>query len=161
MKIQKALPEQLDQLLPLYENARQFMAEHGNPTQWGSTRPGIDQLRCDIADGCLFLCMDDRQIAAVFCLRPGPDETYAHIENGSWLNDHPYGVVHRIISTGKVPGAATFCLNWALEQYGNLRIDTHRDNRPMRNLLQKLGFTPCGVIYVLDGTPRLAFQKTL
>ena len=33
-----------------------------------------------------------------------------------------------------------------------------RKRRP--DLLKKLGFTECGVIYLLDGDPRLAYQKT-
>lgn len=161
MEIQKALPEQLPELLPLYENARQFMAAHGNPAQWGIANPSAEQLRQDIIDSCLFLCMQNSRIAAVFCLRPGPDSTYTLIQNGNWLNDEPYGVIHRIISTGITHGAAAFCINWALTQYQNIRIDTHKDNLPMQNLLHKLDFSPCGVIHVQDGTPRLAYQKVL
>jgi len=67
--------------------------------------------------------------------------------------------VHRIATGGARKGAGAFCLNWCLDQCGNLRIDTHRDNRPMRALLAKLGFVYCGVIYVEDGTPRLAYYR--
>lgn len=35
------------------------------------------------------------------------------------------------------------------------------NNTVMRNLLEKLGFLPCGTIYVEeDDFPRLAFEKT-
>ena len=35
------------------------------------------------------------------------------------------------------------------------------NNTMMRNLLEKLGFLPCGTIYVEeDDFPRLAFEKT-
>ena len=44
---------------------------------------------------------------------------------------------------------------------GNLKIDTHRDNRIMQHLLDKNGFTYCGIIYLDDGTERLAYQKQL
>ena len=159
MTIQTAALCQLPQILELYQQARRFMAQQGNPTQWGTNRPSEEQLRRDIADGCLYLCMQGQQIAAVFCLRPGPDETYAQIWQGSWLNDRPYQVIHRLISARILPGAAAFCIQWALQRSGNLRIDTHENNIPMRNLLQKLGFHFCGVIRVEDGTPRLAYQK--
>lgn len=161
MKIIKVLPHQLIQLLPLYADARRFMASQGNPTQWGTSGPSAEQLQQDIKDECLYLCMYENQIAAVFCLRPGPDETYRSIQNGAWLNNDAYGVIHRIISTGITHGAAEFCINWALEQYQNIRIDTHKDNLPMQNLLHKLNFIPCGTIHVQDGTPRLAFQKVI
>ena len=43
----------------------------------------------------------------------------------------------------------------------SLRIDTHRDNISMRRFIEKSSFDFCGVIYVEDGTPRVAFEKIL
>jgi RimJ/RimL family protein N-acetyltransferase len=47
------------------------------------------------------------------------------------------------------------------DRYPNVRIDTHKDNVPMRNLLKKMGFTHCGVIRLLDKdeSPREAYMK--
>lgn len=81
------------------------------------------------------------------------------IEDGAWINEEPYGVVHRIASARTVRGAATFCVNWAFRQTGNIRIDTHRDNIPMQNMLKKNGFRYCGTVYLENGEPRIAFQK--
>ena len=78
------------------------------------------------------------------------------------MDDSPYGVVHRITTDRKARGTATFCLNWAVRQAGgHLRIDTHEDNRPMRKLLEKLGFSRRGTVVVEDGTERIAFEKVL
>ena len=33
LQIRKAKPEDLQQIMPLYEKAREFMAKNGNPTQ--------------------------------------------------------------------------------------------------------------------------------
>jgi RimJ/RimL family protein N-acetyltransferase len=52
-------------------------------------------------------------------------------------------------------------LTWCLEQRGNIRIDTHDDNLPMQRALEKNGFVPCGRIWCEDGTPRIAYQRTL
>ena len=79
---------------------------------------------------------------------------------GAWLNEEPYGVVHRITSDGTVKGAASACLTWAFGQCGNLKIDTHRANVVMQNMLKKNGFQSCGIIHVQDGSERLAYQKT-
>jgi hypothetical protein len=46
-----------------------------------------------------------------------------------------------------------------LEDSGNIRIDTHRDNVPMLSLLDKSGFERCGIIYLKNGDERIAFQK--
>jgi len=40
-------------------------------------------------------------------------------------------------------------------------VDTHRDNRVMQQIITSQGFTYCGIIYVSDGSPRLAYQKKL
>ena len=60
-----------------------------------------------------------------------------------------------------IRGAASFCLNWALEQCRNLRIDTHRDNVVMQHMLDKNGFQYCGIIYLEDGSERLGYQKRM
>lgn len=159
MKIRKTTTQDLEQLLELYQHARSFMAQHGNPTQWGNSYPPVSVLEQDIQNGDSYVCEEDGMIIATFYFRIGSDDTYAKIYAGQWLNEEPYGVVHRIASSGTVKGAATYCINWALSQCGNLKIDTHEDNLVMQHLLEKNGFTRCGLIYVHDGSQRIAFQK--
>lgn len=160
MEIRKADIHSLEEILEIYKNARTFMAENGNPAQWGNTYPSEETIRRDIAQGKCHLCMENKKILCVFYFAVETEPNYLEITDGNWLNDKPYGVVHRIASAGGVKGAATYCLNWAFEQSGgNLRIDTHDDNLPMQNLLGKLGFTRCGRVTVEDGTPRIAYQK--
>jgi len=89
---------------------------------------------------------------------PGIDPTYVVIE-GAWLDDAPYAAVHRVASRGEVKGLTDQILDWALEQHGNIRIDTHDDNIPMQRALARCGFTPCGRIWIEDGTPRIAYHK--
>ena len=78
---------------------------------------------------------------------------------GQWLNDKPYGVIHRIASDGKTKGIGSFCVNWVVSQCGNVRIDTHRDNVVMQNMLKKNGFQYCGIIHIENGEERLAYQR--
>lgn len=47
---------------------------------------------------------------------------------------------------------------FAKERADHLRIDTHRDNLPMQGASIKAGFERAGVVYVSDGTPRVAFD---
>ena len=159
MHIRKAAQQDLHSIMKLYENARIFMREHGNPDQWGTAYPPQNMIEADICSGALYVCTEDDAIEAVFFYKEGIDPTYLKIYDGQWKNDAPYGVVHRITSSGKVKGAASFCLDWAFSQCGNLKIDTHENNVVMQNLLKKNGFTYCGRIYVDDGGERLAFQK--
>ena len=165
MKIRKAEPRDLDRMMEIYAFARQFMAEHGNPNQWGQTHwPPEALIRSDIAGGSSYVCENDAgRIVGAFFYTCGPDvePIYRGITEGAWLDDSPYGVVHRIASDGSEKGVGIFCLNWAFEQCGHLRIDTHGDNTVMQNLLAKLGFVHCGTVYVEeDDDPRLAYEKT-
>ena len=161
--IRKAKMEDLERILLIYDHARAFMAEHGNPLQWGPTHWPPEQLiRQDIAQGDSYVCLCEDRIVGVFYFVQGShiEKTYENIEDGSWIDEGPYGVVHRIATDGTVPGTGAFCLNWAYERCGHMRIDTHGDNVIMQHLVKKCGFTHVGTIHVEeDPYPRMAFEK--
>lgn len=163
MEIRYAVQADFDRIMEIYAGARAFMAAHGNPRQWGITNwPPEALIRQDIAAGKCHVCCHDGQIVGVFYYDCGEriEATYARIEDGAWLDDSAYGVVHRIAADGSVKGIGSFCINWAFDQCGHLRIDTHGDNTVMQKLLEKLGFVHCGTIYVEeDDDPRLAYEK--
>ena len=156
--IRKAVREDLPQIFAIYKEARKFMAENGNAGQWGSDKPPAPVLEQNVEDGDLYVLDEDGELRCVFFFAAGPDPTYAFIEDGAWLAHGPYGVIHRIASAGKRKGAASECIRWAMTQCEDLRLDTHRNNIPMQSLLSKLGFTRCGIIYLEDGDPRIAYQ---
>ena len=162
MRIRSSQPADLPQLMQIYETARRFMQETGNAGQWVDGYPKKELLVEDIGREHSYVCLDeDNGIAGTFYFRVGEEPTYLKILEGSWLNDEPYGVIHRIASSGKHRGVAATCISWCLEKCGNIRIDTHRDNKVMQNILQKLGFTCCGVICLENGAERLAYQYTI
>ena len=150
MEIRKSTEQDFDSMMAIYARARRFMAEHGNPNQWGPTRwPPEALIRRDIAQGDSYVCVDGGRVVGTFYFIQGKDiePTYLNITGGAWLDDSPYGVVHRIASDGTVKGVGAYCINWAFEQCGHLRIDTHGDNTVMQRLVEKLGFARCGTIY--------------
>ncbi len=165
MEIRHTTRDDLPRLLEIYRYARGFMAAHGNSNQWGPTHwPPEELLRSDIAAGYSYVCVAEGEVVGTFFFRSGPDidPTYRMIEDGSWLEDSPYGVVHRLAGDGSRQGIGEFCLKWALEQCGHLRVDTHGDNKVIQNLLGKMNFTHCGTIYVEeDDYPRLAYEKII
>lgn len=161
MKIRNAQKEDLPVILEIYQEARSFMAAHGNPDQWKDGYPEEELVMKDMEEKQLYVCQEQGDIQAVFVFFQGEEPSYRQIHQGSWINAEPYGTVHRIASAGKGRGTASFCVDWCLEKCRNLKIDTHRNNIPMQNFLKKKGFTECGVIYIEDGTERLAYQKVL
>lgn len=117
-------------------------------------------IRADIDRGVGYVIEDQDGPAGAFAFIPGIDPTYGYIEGGAWLDDAlPYATIHRLSSLHRAHGIAQLCFEWCWERIPNLRIDTHSDNLIMRHCIQKAGFRYCGVIYLLSGAPRLAFQK--
>lgn len=164
MEIRKSTDSDVERMMDIYACARDFMAKNGNPNQWGPRRwPPERLIRRDIAEGNSYVCVHDGKVAGTFFFQCGYDiePTYRVIENGAWHDASAYGVMHRLAGDGSVKGIGEFCLNWAYEQSGHLRVDTHEDNKVMQNLFKKLGFVYCGIIYVTeDRYPRLAYEKS-
>ncbi|MBO6258839.1 MAG: hypothetical protein J6M93_05860 [Succinivibrio sp.] len=164
MQCRLATLNDLDVIMKLYESARDFMIKNGNPHQWGDNNwPPPELLKSDIKKSQCYVCIHNEKIAGVFVYIYGRDcdPTYLKINDGTWLDESAYGVVHRLATDGKTRGVGSFCLNWCYEKAGHLRLDTHGDNRPMQSLVKKLGFVHCGTIFVKeDSYPRLAFEKS-
>ena len=159
MEIRKSRMADLPEILKLYEEARAFMQETGNGTQWGTSYPPVEQVETDIREEKSYVCEEDGRLAGVFYFSEGPDPDYAEIYEGSWMGSGDYDVMHRVAAPGRVKGAGSFCIRWCAEHSrGDLRIDTHRNNLPMQHVLEKNGFPRCGIIYLANGEERLAFE---
>ena len=139
MEIKKADRTHIDEIMSLYKDAKIFMDNHGNNDQWPVGYPSKEMITKDIDK--MYLCMYEDEI------------------EGQWLNDAPYGVVHRVVSAHIVKGACKFILNWAYSQIPNLKMDTGVKNIPMQNLLESCGFKKCGKIVNMQGITCLAYQK--
>ena len=85
MKIRNAGLEDLPEILKLYEEARAFMQETGNETQWGTSYPPVERVEADIREGKSYVCEADGVLAGVFYFSEGPDPDYAEIYEGSWI----------------------------------------------------------------------------
>ena len=168
MVIRPAAESDIPALLPVFDAARAIMRASGNLHQWADTYPGPAAVLSDIARGGGFVIETpvmpgstghlSSRILAYFALLPSPEPTYARID-GAWLTDEPYGVIHRIASYPEVHGVFDAIIDFASARYPHIRIDTHRDNRIMQHLLEKHGFTCCGIIWLLSGAERLAYER--
>lgn len=159
ISIVKAQSTDLPRLMEIYTYARNFMRETGNPAQWENLDAIERNIVADIDRGNLYLIRDDENIHGAFALIIGDDPTYADIEGGEWLSDDEYGTIHRVASDGKLHGLMGMIVEYCNEKINHLRIDTHEDNKIMQHLILKNGFSRRGIIYVADGTPRIAYEK--
>lgn len=158
MLVRRAAYDDLDRMKELFECARKYMKEHGNPTQWKNDRPSTSLVLNDIAKSNSYVIEDDNVIVGTFACIKGIEPTYLQID-GQWLNDDEYVTIHRVASDGSRRGIFNEIIKYCGKFGCDIRIDTHRDNKTMIHLIEKNGFTYCGIIIVDDGTQRMAYQK--
>ena len=96
MIIRKTTESDLAAIGEIYENAKRFMRQSGNPNQWNQGTPNIHTARQDMEQGVGYVAEEEGRILAVFMFSTEPDPTYAHIYEGAWHSDAPYAVIHRI-----------------------------------------------------------------
>lgn len=160
LNVRKAVESDLDGLMKIFDAARSFMVKTGNPNQWVGGYPQRELIASEIASGHCYVCATEHgRPVGTFCFISGPDPTYGYIEDGGWPDARPYYVIHRLASDGTCRGIARLCFEWCFSRYPCLRADTHADNRVMQHLLAENGFVRCGIIYLKNGSPRIAYQK--
>ena len=160
--IRPAVAGDVERLMAIFDRARDYMRSTGNANQWINGYPQRELIVKEIEAAHCFVCVNkEGTVVATFCFIKGEDPTYAYIEDGEWPSNEPYAVIHRLASDGSQQGIAAECLEWCEQQIDCLRADTHADNKIMQHLLEKQGFQRCGIIYVANGTPRIAYQKSI
>lgn len=159
MLFRKATIHDIPRIMEICDLSRRFMRRNGNLTQWINGYPSEEVISRDIASGNSFVGIDDDgEIIVTFAFIIGNDPTYDIIDDGEWLNDAPYGTIHRMASCGRRGGMLEAVVGFCMTMTDNLRLDTHLDNLPMLTAARRLGFQRCGVIICQDGTPREAFH---
>ncbi len=159
MNIRFAKTEDIPQILCVMDKAREFMVASGNPNQWKPGYPTAAMIEKDIASDHFYVIEDEGRICGCFAFIVGADPTYAYIEGGSWLSEETYGTIHRIASDQTVHGLFTTVLDFCAAKCPHIRIDTHQDNKVMQKLIERNGFSYRGIIYIADGSPRLAYER--
>lgn len=160
LEIRKSTYDDLNRIAEIFTYARKQMVLNGNPSQWRNDRPSMELVKKDIDVSNSYVVLNEGKIVATFAFIVGVEPTYLDID-GKWLDDDPYGTIHRIASDGSVKGVFDQVIDYVSKRDVDIRIDTHKDNKIMRHLIEKNGFVYCGIIIVDDGTPRLAYQKKI
>lgn len=167
MQLSKAQKKDLSAIMKIVADAQRYLASLGID-QWQNGYPEDFVIQNDIDNNEMYILHgSENTLLGISMFTIQPESTYEKIE-GKWLTpaDSVYGVIHRmaVLTNYKKAGLAQFMFNEfekRLKENGikSMRIDTHKDNKGMQALLKKRNYTYCGVIYVRDGSPRLAFEK--
>lgn len=160
-----ATPSDISPIMGIIGQAKRRLYRLGID-QWQDGYPNEEAIRNDITLQNGYVYTVDSVIAAYAAIIIGDESTYHHID-GQWLTDNPYIVIHRIAvhdqfaHQGIAVGIFDFACSLARQhQVTSIRIDTHKDNVYMQHLVNKQGFTYCGIIQVRDGK-RMAFEKII
>jgi len=160
LNLRNATDADFGEIRRIYSFAQDHMIQSGNPTQWGHSYPDAVLILSDMQRKACRVIYDETGIHGVFALFEGAEPTYAHIEEGEWLNDEPYVTIHRLAGDGQVHGLFQCAADYCKSISSNVRVDTHANNITMQRLIEKNGFKKCGIIRVRDGSPRIAYQWT-
>lgn len=162
MKIRQATLDDIEDILSVIKEAQQRMRLAGM-TQWQNNYPNHEIIKSDILNEAIFVLLVDRKIIGTMSVF-SYDSVYDAIK-GSWLNDNPYKVIHRIALSNDFlgKGMTETMINFVFKHFNSkdIRIDTHPLNQPMIKSLERQGFKYCGIVHVTTDTDttRYAYHK--
>ena len=167
----EAVTEDIPRILEIVQHARESLARF-HIDQWQGPYPGAERFEEDIRLHQCFMLEHGEDRPGFFVLSPLEEPGYAAITDGKWSADIPYCVLHRAAVAKEYRGsgmsqALMRCAEAQARVYGLkcIRVDTHKKNKPMQNLLRESGFRYRGNILV-HAEPghdphRQAFEKLL
>lgn len=169
MTIRKTTLDDIDAIMEIIHYAQRYLASL-NIDQWQDGYPTSQQIENDMNNNESHVVLNDEgEIIATFMFTTSKEVTYDEID-GKWLTNinAKYGVIHRIAvaenhtNKGLAKSIISHCESELISQKINsMRIDTHQDNLGMQHLLKKLNYSYCGIITLLSGAIRLAYEKQL
>ncbi len=167
MEFRQAKISDLDQIVEIIELSKKYLKET-KVDQWQDGYPAKEDLRRDIESGNSYVLTNKEEIVATTVISLDGESTYNSIFNGEWITNEDYIVMHRVAVHDKykekgifkelIKEAEILALNKGIS---SIKIDTHRDNISMQRAVVKNNFEKCGIIYLEDGSERIAFEKVL
>ncbi len=162
-----ATVEDIEVILNIISECQQLLSQRGID-QWQNGYPNRESIIDDIDKNRGYILVSDGQIAAYAALVADGEEAYNHLKGGEWLTtSENYLTIHRTAVGDKFRGQGIgeslflFIEKEALmRNIDSIRCDTHKDNRVMLRLLQRLNYIYCGDVSY-EEAKRVAFEKVL
>ncbi len=168
MEYRKTEAKDADKVLEIIEKGKESIRQMGFD-QWQNGSPNMDSILSDIEKGYGYVFLSESgEISGTAAVCFDGEPVYEKIYEGAWISDINFAVVHRFavnleyrkkgIATEMLKTIEKMCLE---KDCHSMRIDTHRGNIPMQKTILKSGFSYCGVVYMPDGSERLAYEKLI
>ncbi|ERK29388.1 GNAT family N-acetyltransferase [Clostridium intestinale] len=165
LNFRKTVESDVNNVMGVIKQAQDYFKERGI-NQWQNNYPNSDTINNDITKGHSYVLLKDEDIVATVAVSFDGESTYNNIYDGKWLTNDKYAVIHRIAvdNTYKGLGLSSEIIKrieelCVINNVHSIKVDTHRENLSMQRLLKKNNFEYCGIIYLLDGNERIAFEK--
>lgn len=159
--------EDIERVMEIIKQAQQYFKEKGI-NQWQNGYPNAKVIENDIKNGHSFVLIKNNEIVRTIAISFEGEATYNKIFEGAWKSNDNYAIIHRIAVDHELKGIGLSSemikqteLMCNKKSVGSIKVDTHEDNQAMQRSLIKNGFDYCGVIYLADGSKRVAFEKCL
>lgn len=167
MKFRKADESDISAVMNIIKQAQRYFKGMGID-QWQNNYPNTETIRNDIDHKHSYVLQKGDKIVATVAVSFDGEKTYDSIYEGKWIAESEYAVIHRIavdnnhkgigLSLEIVKDIEQICFSKGVY---SIKVDTHEANLSMQRLLEKNGFRYCGIIYLHDGSKRMAFEKVL
>ena len=114
----------------------------------------------------LYVLEYHKRVVSTACLVEGIDEYYENID-GKWNTSIPYISIHKVATSNKYKKQSfakkmmSYIENFAKRKRMDLRIDTHKDNKKMRNFIISCGYKYTGEVVLQGELERLAYDKVI
>ena len=149
----------------IINEAKQYLKDQGAPQWQDGHEPHEGVIREDIQKKASYVLTLEDEVVGTIALIAENDPVYEAIE-GNWQGEGPYVSLHHVAVSQKHRGIGLGknLLTLAIKQaqalgYEDIRIDTYPANQPMLSLIEKCGFTYCGMVYFpFEHGERKAFQ---
>ena len=136
--------------------------------QWqGNEKPNLNNFS-NLNENKIIYVLEDKEIIVSTLIIYDKDEDYENNLVGNWNSPKPYVALHRIATLngarkkGYGRKIIEFAENYARENdFKSVRIDTHRENSHMQNLLNSMEYSYVGIVYLDGKRERFAYEKVL
>ena len=152
-----------ESILEIYLDGSNALKEDGVDQWQGKYGPSFKDIDEHLGID-LYILEYHKKVVSTACLVEGIDEDYENIK-GKWNTSIPYISIHKVATSNEYKKQSfgrkmmSYIENFAKRKRMDLRIDTHKDNKKMRNFIISCGYKYTGEVVLQGELERLAYDK--
>ena len=152
-----------ESILEIYLEGSNSLKEDGVDQWQGNYIPSFKDIDEHLGID-LYVLEYHKSVVSTVCLVEGIDEDYENIK-GKWNTSIPYISIHKVATSNEYKKQSfakkmmCYVENFALRKKCDLRIDTHKDNKKMRNFILSCSYKYAGEVVLQGKLERLAYDK--